>query len=340
MSRFLYLTVAAVLAAGNANAAVLTGADLLNQFNVITLGDLDFGEEIDGRVYVGGNMNVSQTRQVYSKPYRTPASSFDELVVEGNITGEGININNAGDVSVRGSVTNTNLELNGNGTATIGGTLTAKGSQGTKLTGQSGTAGFDDRFPTDVAKTMTDLSTSLAAETTTAAPTLTSGGTLEFKASGSLSDVFVFSLAYSDFSNFLGSVVQNLNIGGLDGVSAIINVTGVGANNVSLFGFAGGGNLEAADNVIWNFADATGTLSIQKQFFGSILAPLANVTNTTPFEGTLVAKTASLRGEAHVQGYTGTLPTVSAVPLPAGVALLAFGMAALGVVGLSRRRHA
>ena len=99
-----------------------------------------------------------------------------------------------------------------------------------------------------------------------------------------------------------------------------------------------------AATVLWNFVNAT-SLNFSNEFGGSVLAPLAAVTNNGPIDGSLVAANYSGNGELHSHPYTGTFPGAASVsgsgsvvaPEPAGLALIATGLVRLAAIRRSRR---
>ncbi len=93
-------------------------------------------------------------------------------------------------------------------------------------------------------------------------------------------------------------------------------------------------NIVEADRtkVIWNFYDAA-ILNLT-QFGGVVLAPYATVHNSSPIEGTLIARAFNPGGELHYHPFTGDLSSLKLtdVAAPAGTAMLGVGL--LGLLGL------
>jgi hypothetical protein len=99
-----------------------------------------------------------------------------------------------------------------------------------------------------------------------------------------------------------------------------------------------------ANKVIWNFYDATGTVALNTQIGGTVLAVEGKVTNNNQIDGALVANAWTGSGELHEYAFTGTLPSTS-VPEPDSMALLEAGIFGLvmlrtGLIGsmVLRRR--
>ena len=85
-----------------------------------------------------------------------------------------------------------------------------------------------------------------------------------------------------------------------------------------------------ADSLLWNITDAS-SFSFTNEFGGSVLAPSAVVTNSSPIDGTLVALSFNGTGELHDYPFTGKLPA----PEPSSLAVLSVALFATGLL----RRH-
>ncbi len=300
----------AVGLAGSASASTLGPFEILQQYNLVTAGDVVSTQEVEGRAYVGGNLSGSGF-QVDFKP--TAASDFADLIVIGDSSVPNINLqNNSNSDVVIGGVNTSNINNLGGGTLTVG----------------SLPAPLVPMFPVEM---LMGLSDQFGATLSNAVEAVTGQSNLLRLNAAPTDGTTIYSLDIADLNR--GGIEVDLN--GADTV--IINVFGEGAINSN---FQGGGLDDFAQKAIWNFVDAE-VLEF-KQFYGQVLAPFTNVTNTSAIKGTLFADSVTLNGEIHLRTFSGDLspfdPQPSAVPLPAGVLLLLGAVGALAGLGRIRAK--
>lgn len=298
-----------VVLAGVAACSMSASAGIINDYNLITLGNLDSNSEVEGRALIVGNI-VGQDSSNYGTMLlpRASFSDIDVLTVVGNVSsGNPIQVD-AGDFRHGGSV---GRIVNTNG---VGGQTFLDGGLG--------------GLASSASSAMTSLSAhllTLTADSSAAIPG-PQPGPLVFNCNGGGDGVAVFSVVGSQvFSN---NNVQQLELN-VNGASAVvINVSGTNIN-FNQGNMVGNWNtLFARANVIWNFFEAT-NIVFDRAMNGAVLAPLANLRNNTVIEGsTFVGGTFTQRGEVHLPGYTGYVPAPGAAGL-------------LGVAGLvaARRRR-
>lgn len=335
------LSLASVLVLGcgvsGAHAAALTGEEVLRQFNLVVFGNMQGGHDVEGRALIGGNLTGSSST-FFTNGNTAPASDYKALTVGGNISGGPTNVNSGGSLAVGGNVTK-NVNMNGNGSVAVGGNVTGGATintSGSRVIGQPVTV-------PNFANVMNQLSDDLKALTANATAQV-SGNRATFNASG-LGDTVVFNIANgSAFFNSIGEIAFDL--GGADQV--IINV---GGRSMTMNeNWLGGVGRQVADNIVWNFYEAT-TLAFGTEYFGTILATDAKVYQSNALNGSVVVKqmaqgsyggTSYRGGEIHQYQFSGDLPGGGAdavatnVPEPMALGLLGFGL--LGLMLAHRRK--
>ena len=283
----------------------------------------------NGSITIGGgtgtvSLNGSNTNQITLNSGGTAAINGNT----GNVT------LNGGQLNYTGNRTG-NLNLNGGATAN-------KVSQ-VNLTPPSTPSATVGAFDTTFQTPLTALSQQL--DTLTAnSVARRSGGTLTFAAAPDSSGTAIFDVNTSAFSPNTSVVIQ------LNGASTVIVNVNVDSciSNACAFTLPSSVNFQSptgyADQVLWNFVNATG-LTFSNEFGGSVLAPLAAVSNQGPIDGTLVAASFNGKGELHSYSFSGTLPggsvqSLSVVvppPVPEPATLLVFGVALAGLAAARRR---
>lgn len=247
-----------------------------------------------------------------------------------------------------GSRIGTNLGSSANGTTTVAvaGNMTYVGSSlshGNVVYGgtnnsdpynvvQPQNGGTVARGSVDVASSFSQLSaisTYLAALPTTG--TLTSqwgAGTL----SGTSTGLNVYTVTTADLASLYALTITG-------GTSAIINVTGSDFSKYLSYNISG----LSADNILFNFVDATSVTVSGAAMPGTILAPDAIVTmNGGTVQGSVTAKTlvaggATIAGSSYSGSLAGYTPgQTPAVPEPASWAMM---IAGFGIVGAALRRR-
>jgi choice-of-anchor A domain-containing protein len=276
------------LASGNVYASSLSAATILQDFNAIIYTNASTPSDIEGAAVIGGNFSGAT---VYTHPTASQPAGYGALTVYGSTSGN-LNVNNGGSVYVGGSK---------------GATVNFNGG-GSYLPAPANTVG-------DFETALNAFSTSLSALTATGV--LPAAGNNEvINAMPDSTGMAVFNITSAQLAA-IPSYEMNLN-----GASTVIfNVSGALVN----FSANDESGATGAGNVIWNFYDAT-SVNLVSEIAGTVLAPLANVSNGSPIDGALVANSWTGSGELH--DYRFTDPT--SVPEPASWTALLLG---LGVIG-------
>jgi choice-of-anchor A domain-containing protein len=237
----------------------------LRDYNLFLLGDYNLGTDVEGKVAAGGNITMNH----FSVGWRLPASDIaNTLVAGGNLT-----LTNGvvfGDAAYGANYSADTTVRFDRGSPAQGTPInfSARGAELRALSGQLG---------------------ALAANGTT---TLESWGGIMLR--GTDPSVNVFQVPASAFSG-----AKLLYIEAPAGSLVVINISGASAT-FSGFGhtFAGGIN---QNGVLFNFKDTTSITAQGFGFWGTVLAPYADVNFTNgSFDGGIYAKSLTGNAEGHV----------------------------------------
>ncbi len=279
-----------------ANAGVL---DTLNHYNLIVFDNLQSNSEVEGRTLVGGSLIGDQYSNYGIHLPNNNATDY-ALTVAGNIDA---NINVQSGYSV--------LKGGGNGIINNAASVDNFSTQAAQL---DLTQLASDLY--DFSQFLKDIAPNSILDARD--PNNNFGpapGTFQIGSSVG-NDVAVFSTS-NDLFFANGNIQQyDIDFNGQQPSSILINVAGTDIND-SVLGNAVGSfaSEQWRDKVIWNFFEAT-NINLQKSLNGSLLAPLAHLTNTTTIEGTVVVNSFQQQGEVHLATFSGTGLVESTVDIP------------------------
>lgn len=350
----LYLAGIAVFSAvlpGAASAVSFTAADYagakaaltqLRELNLYTSGDRSGSQEVEGKVFVGGNLNGSINATNGPLGAGFSGNNFANLTVVGNVTGNNVQVNSGiGGTSVSalvgGNVTGT-MGMNGpDKTLKVGGSFNGQNfNPNANKTVEYGTTATniqpqDKRYvvqnaalaspATGLSKTLGDIRNTSDANNlllSNILSSLTTNATLDISNQNNVKMVYSASAATAGYAVanisaadlFSKGGTMNLNM--LADTSAptgwktlIINVTG-GAGTTGNWTYNNNDNSNNNDqNIIWNFGQLSG-LNVNTFFHGSILGPNLALSNSTAIEGSVAVKSFQQNGEVHLGTFNGT----------------------------------
>ncbi|WP_084405136.1 choice-of-anchor A family protein [Aliagarivorans taiwanensis] len=285
-------TICGVLAVLTTSATAFSSPlTLMSEYNLIVFNNLTTDSEVEGKAMIMGDLNGPASN--YAIHLDSAQGGELGLVVGGDINSQNINVNQGYSVALGGDA-NGNINLNG------GGSLLRDVTD------------FDFA---DIQQQLSDFSVSLSeleSNSNLIAPTVCCGpASLLIGAD----DIAVFNIdGESLFSN---SFIQQFDVdfGGFDPAAIVINVAGTDISDAALAGNAVGQlvNDNVRERIVWNFFEAE-TISLNKLLNGSLLAPYAHLTNSTPIEGSVVVSSFQQNGEIHLPTFSGEVTFDQEVP--------------------------
>ena len=293
-------------------------AGLLTDYNLVVIGDRTGSSEVEGRILVGGNLSGTLTNVAFNSGNLGNQSSVDALTVLGNVT-TGSGSVQSGRLRVVGSYNNSLNNNTGNSSSYFLDTTTPVPS----------VAAIANELKNDTAS-FARLGT--ASNTGTAAVNNSGKFVLTAPSNSSLA---VFNLTADQLNQQNVDQIQLANIGNVTNI--VVNVSG--ANVIDKYTMDGNfQNLRS--HIIFNFEDAT-SLTIQNQFFGSVLAYKASTTANGDIDGGLFVNSFNQTNEVHVPYYNGFIPSAdpaspSLVPEPSTIASVGVGL--IAAIAFCRRR--
>ncbi len=296
-----------IIAVGAEKAAAesLDLTTILKDFNAVIYTNGSTPSDIEGAAVIGGNFSGATVFNNPTKSQTQPAG-FGVLTVFGNTSGGPININNKGSAYV-------------------------EGTHGAKINFNGGGVYLTDPGYTisDFEKPLNALSKSLSKLTATSVLPTTDNNEV-IKATPGTNGIAVFDITAAELD-----AIPSYKIS-LNGAKTIIfNVDDVGGKTIN-FGANDETGTTGANDIIWNFYNAT-TVNLNTLIPGTVLAPLANVSNGNQIDGDLIAKSWTGNGELHDWAFDGPLP-VSAVPEVSTWMMMLMGFAGVGFCAMRKAK--
>ncbi|MFT2090604.1 choice-of-anchor A family protein [Paraglaciecola sp. 2405UD69-4] len=279
-------------------------------YNLILKDDLSTSSDIEGRLLVGGNINMSGKSLDVGSHLATD-SSVDAVVVVGDITANDVKAQ-TGNIVYGGSAGSTNLITN----------------SATGIVEQKDQAVLQAEF--DNIWNSVEADSAYFASLEANANFDSSGMNQKYLEASSATELTVYNVSTDEILS--GDVYFSES----PSVPVVINVDITGLTELTLNSKAQFTNETDRTMVLWNFfsTDQTVTdISFNGDGWrGSVLAPYANISSSTgALEGGVAALSYSGSVELHNDLYSYTPPTstttpATEVPAPAGLALMGLGL--------------
>ena len=285
-----------VLAANEVNLRAGDINTLLSEWSVVTAGNLNMVNDIQGTAYVGGNVTVPNSFNAGTVGNSAIPTSEVSLAVAGNIDNGGNIQVNGGSVVAGGTISRT-INMNSGGTQT-----------------QNDPAGL----PASPVAQITSASQYWSGLAGNSSTSVANNGQLDFNCSSS-SSLAVFNV---NASTMFGSGYQGFTLMPSSATGdVLINVQGTSVNWASGGFFSQFNTPYWNGRVLFNFYDAT-SVTLSGLIGGYVIAPKANVTVENNIDGGIMANTLTVDSEVDLpesgsaSAWYGDLPNVVAAPEP------------------------
>jgi choice-of-anchor A domain-containing protein len=293
----------------------LASASPLEDYNMILFGDFNVSGgsgHIHGTAFIGGDLNGQNPGFGADLDRSLTANTLE---VAGDLNANQVTLE-SGYLAYGGTNNLNNINCNGNGLSG-GGCLQSETGLDAKAAALRSELASESAYYAGLADNgSVDLSNNVLSYT------------------GNATDLAVFTVNGADL--FAQNSNWDLVFGAAEKV--LINVVGDMIANAGGVNFNGGFNLDNAENILWNFTEASTIDLGASHWFGSILALDAVLDTDNDISGTLVADSYIGNGQAHTYNWNHQSPTPQppvSVPEPS-IGLL--WMMGLGLLGLGRLR--
>ena len=273
--------------------------DLLRDYHVISLTNLDSRADIAGRALVGGKLNGLASN--FGLGLTNPPG-VEVLIVGGDIKGDAKNVAPGGNARYGGKLF-TSVMVSGGGEVVKDDTISVSAEQAS----------------------LASLSADLAALQATSTLVLPQSvaGTASLNAIPGATGVAVFSVP-SGNDLFHNNLVQQIDVLANGSRAIVVNIGGKSVHFDNGDFTALSNSISSRQRIIWNFHEAT-ALYFDKPFSGSVLAPFAHLNNTAPIYGAVAVERFIQHADLLLPGFEGgaIIDTGEIGPAPAGVLQIA-----------------
>ena len=298
-------------------------AGVINEYNVITIKDVNTQHDIEGPSLIGGNAVVATIGN--NSP---PQGGKPLITVLGDLNGQNVNINSGGSLALGGKL-NTKVNYNSDKNGVKGSLIPLSSGEVAKFTSaiqeiKTVSSGFAQMYLDNAKFALNTLSPKNTFEINYVDP---NGYAIASIAASALTAM------NANFGIKFGVDLKSIT-------SLVINVTGgptvdIGSS-IHFDGFQN--NAYLTSHLIWNFTDAT-KLNAGANMHGAILAPYADVNTGPSMDGSIWANSLKAGGEVHYPLCAGNGPsTPSAVPEPSTLMMGSLASALLGLYSYRRRK--